>query len=100
MRKSTMKVTREVVASISNLAQLQIDDEKMQENIESMSKILDLVEQMQSVDTSNVEPMANPLDAFQELRADEVTEQNQRELFQSIAPETENGLYLVPRVVD
>ena len=95
-----MKVTREVVASISNLAKLQIDDEKMQENIESMSKILDLVEQMQSVDTSNVEPMANPLDAFQELRADEVTEQNQRELFQSIAPETENGLYLVPRVVD
>ena len=95
-----MKVTKEVVASIAELAQLQIDDDKLQENIESMSKILDLVEQMQSVDTTHVEAMANPLDASQVLRPDEITEHNQREVFQSVAPATENGLYLVPKVIE
>ena len=57
-------------------------------------------EQMQSVDTTGVVPVSNPLDANQRLRADEVTEPDQHELYQSIAPETEDGLYLVPRVVE
>ena len=55
---------------------------------------------MQAQDTSSVEPMANPLDAVQRLRRDEVSEPNQREAFQAIAPATENGLYLVPKVID
>jgi aspartyl-tRNA(Asn)/glutamyl-tRNA(Gln) amidotransferase subunit C len=59
-----------------------------------------MVDQLQAADTRDVEPMANPLDAVQRLRADEVTEENRREAYQAIAPAVENGLYLVPRVVE
>jgi aspartyl-tRNA(Asn)/glutamyl-tRNA(Gln) amidotransferase subunit C len=59
-----------------------------------------MVDQLQAVDTREVEPMANPLDAVQRLRTDAVTEENRREAFQAIAPAVENGLYLVPRVVE
>ena len=55
---------------------------------------------MNQIDTQGIEPQAHPLDAKQRLRNDEVTEINQRELFMSIAPETEAGLYLVPKVID
>ena len=59
-----------------------------------------MVDQMQAVDTSAVEPMSNPLDGSQRLRADQVTEEDLHQQFQAIAPQTENGLYLVPRVID
>jgi aspartyl-tRNA(Asn)/glutamyl-tRNA(Gln) amidotransferase subunit C len=95
-----MEVDRTVVASIAELAQLRIEEEDVQENIDSMSNILALVDQMQSVDTRDAEPMANPLDATQSLRPDEVTESNRREEFQSIAPATEAGFYLVPKVIE
>ncbi|HAS75845.1 MAG TPA: Asp-tRNA(Asn)/Glu-tRNA(Gln) amidotransferase GatCAB subunit C, partial [Marinobacter adhaerens] len=65
-----------------------------------LGNILDLVDQLAAADTDSVEPMAHPLNAVQRLRADEVTETNQREAFQAIAPATENGLYLVPRVIE
>ena len=65
-----------------------------------MQKIVDLAEQMQSVDTKGIEPVSNPLDATQQLRRDEVTEKNERDLYQSIAPETRDGLYLVPKVIE
>mgnify|MGYP001005772888 CR=1 FL=1 len=65
-----------------------------------LGNILDLVDQLGAADTDSVEPMAHPLNAVQRLRADEVTETNQREAFQAIAPATENGLYLVPRVIE
>lgn len=95
-----MKVDPSVVTSMADLAQLQIEEEDMQDNIDSMSNILALVDQMQSVDTSAIEPMANPIDAVQTLRPDEVTESNRREEFQSIAPATEDGFYLVPKVIE
>ena len=95
-----MKVTETVVDDIAELAQLRVDDSERQRLMEAMQKILDLAEQMQSIDTGDVEPMSNPLDAVQLLRPDEVTEVDQRELYQSIAPSTEDGLYLVPRVVE
>lgn len=95
-----MRVDPSVVTSIADLAQLQIEEEDLQENIDSMSNILALVDQMQSVDTSAFEPMANPIDAVQTLRPDEVTESNRREEFQSIAPATEAGFYLVPKVIE
>ena len=66
----------------------------------SVSNIFDLVEQLGEADTSNISPMAHPLDAHQRLRPDVVTETNQRELFQSIAPETVDGIYLVPQVIE
>ena len=95
-----MEVDDAVVKSIAQLAQLQLKPEDIQENIDSMTSILNLVDQMQTVDTSGIEPMAHPLDAVQRLREDEVSEPNQQELFQSIAPATENGLYLVPKVIE
>ena len=68
--------------------------------VEDLDRILAMVDQLQQVDTDGVAPLAHPLEATQRLRADEVTESNQRERFQQVAPATEQGLYLVPRVVE
>ena len=95
-----MEITDEVIRNIAELAQLKVDQDDIQPLAAAMKNILDLADQMQSIDTSNVEPVLSPLDATQQLRADKVTEEDQRELFQAIAPETEDGLYLVPRVVE
>jgi aspartyl-tRNA(Asn)/glutamyl-tRNA(Gln) amidotransferase subunit C len=95
-----MIIDDKLVLKIAELAQLEILPEHEQEYIDSLRNILELVEQMQSVDTEGVEPMSNPLDAVQRLRNDRVSETNQRDLFQTLAPETSDGLYLVPRVVE
>lgn len=88
------------VKNIAHLARLEIDPEKSEEIASRLSSILDLVEQMNAIDTSGIQPMAHPMDVAQRLRADEVLETNQREAFQKIAPKTENGLYLVPKVIE
>ena len=98
--RSPLKVDRDVVETIAKLAQLRLDETEVREYIASMSRVLDLVEQMDAVDTDGIEPMAHPLEATQRLRSDEVTERNQREKFQAIAPATEQGLYLVPKVIE
>lgn len=95
-----MKINKSTVESIAELAQLRFSEGDAREYIDSMSNILDLVEAMQSVDTQNIEPMAHPLDTTQSLRVDNVTETDHHKDLQSIAPETEAGLYLVPRVVE
>ena len=95
-----MDVTEEVVRNIAELVQLKVDDADIQQLAEGMQNILALADQMQAIDTDGIEPVSNPLDASQKLRPDAITEGNQRELFQSIAPATEAGLYLVPRVVE
>ncbi|MEX0941367.1 MAG: Asp-tRNA(Asn)/Glu-tRNA(Gln) amidotransferase subunit GatC [Pseudomonadales bacterium] len=95
-----MKVDREVVETVADLSKLKLEEPDIAEYIESMSRILDLVEEMQEVDTSNVSPMAHPLDTTQRMRADIVTEQNLRDEYQAMAPETAGGFYLVPRVVE
>ena len=95
-----MEVDDALVKSIAQLAQLELKPETIEENIESMTSILNLVEQMQEVDTTGIDPMAHPLDARQKLREDIVTEPDQRDLFQSIAPAAEDHLYLVPRVIE
>ena len=88
------------VKNIAHLARLSINEADINNYAASLSSILDLVAQMNSVDTSNVTPMAHPLDVAQRLREDEVLEHNQRDEFQKIAPQTENGLYLVPKVIE
>jgi aspartyl-tRNA(Asn)/glutamyl-tRNA(Gln) amidotransferase subunit C len=93
-------VTEEVVKNIAELVQLKVDDTEIQQLTEGMQNILALADQMQAIDTEGVEPVSNPLDASQKLRPDAITEKNQRELFQSLAPASESGLYLVPRVVE
>jgi len=95
-----LKITDTVVKNIADLTQLTFDEDELASIRTSMSDILELVEQMQQVDTTGVEPMSNPLDATQTLRKDAVTEENQRETYQRIAPETEDGLYLVPKVIE
>jgi aspartyl-tRNA(Asn)/glutamyl-tRNA(Gln) amidotransferase subunit C len=95
-----VEVTEEVVRNIAELVQLKVDDADLKQLAEGMQNILALADQMQAINTEGVEPVSNPLDASQKLRPDLVTEENQRELFQSLAPATQSGLYLVPRVVD
>jgi aspartyl-tRNA(Asn)/glutamyl-tRNA(Gln) amidotransferase subunit C len=94
----TLKI--EDVRNIAQLARLQIDDSSIEQYATELSSILALAEQMNAVDTTEVTPMAHPMDASQRLRADEVTEIDQREKFQSIAPDVENGLYRVPKVIE
>ena len=95
-----MTLKTEDVRKIAHLARLQIDDDAIDKYTSSLSSILELVEQMNQVDTSGIIPMANPMDAVQRLREDKVTEQDLRDKFQAIAPDVENGLYRVPRVIE
>ncbi len=88
------------VERIAHLARLRIDPDDIPEYARNLSQILDLVEQMNAVDTEGVTPMAHPIEMVQRLRPDEVTEENQREKLQSVAPAVENGLFLVPRVIE
>ena len=88
------------VEKIAHLARLGIDAGDIPEYARSLSDILAFVEQLNTVDTRGVEPLAHPLEATQRLRPDIVTEGNERETFQQIAPRTEDGLYLVPRVIE
>jgi aspartyl-tRNA(Asn)/glutamyl-tRNA(Gln) amidotransferase subunit C len=88
------------VAKIAHLARLAVNDAELDHYASELSSILDLVEQMGSVDTSGVDPMAHPLHMAQRLRPDQVTEPNQREHYQRIAPATQDGLYLVPKVIE
>ena len=95
-----MIIDKEIVGNIAELALLDIPEGENAAYIQSLTQILDLVEEMQSVDTQNIEPMSNPLDGVQTLRKDRVTEKNQREQFQKNAPQTAEGFYLVPRVIE
>lgn len=95
-----MSLDSDQVLAIADLSRLQIDEKSISEFQTNLSNILNLVDQLQAVDTEGVEPMAHPMDAVQRLRADVVTEENNREKFQQIAPSTEKGHYLVPKVVE
>ncbi len=95
-----MSVERSDIEKIATLARIRIDEKEVPEVVNRLNDILGMVDKMQSIDTSGVEPMANPLDASQRLRADTVSENNQRDRFQDIAPNAENGLYLVPKVIE
>ena len=95
-----MSLDADAVKKIAYLARLKIDDEDVPGYVNNLSDIIDLVEQMNAVDTEGVVPMSHPMDAVQRLREDEVTETNKREAFQAIAPKTEDGLYLVPQVIE
>ena len=95
-----MKIDNEVILDIAELAQLEVKDEMISQYADKMTAMLNLVEEMQSVNTDNIEPVSNPLDAVQTMRDDKVTEKDLRDEYQAIAPEVDSGLYLVPRVVE
>src|SRR5690606_23707508 len=96
----TMAVDRSDIAKLAELARIAISENTADQVANSISDVLALVDQLQAVATDGVVPMAHPLDAVQRLRAGEVNEPKQRELFQSIAPATQDGLYLVPQVIE
>ncbi|MCH2189980.1 MAG: Asp-tRNA(Asn)/Glu-tRNA(Gln) amidotransferase subunit GatC [Gammaproteobacteria bacterium] len=95
-----MALDSKTVQDIARLARLRVSVEETTKFGTELSNILDLVAQMEAADTDNIEPMTHPFDATLRMRNDQVTETNQRDKFQSIAPSAENGLYLVPRVID
>ncbi|MDO3382841.1 Asp-tRNA(Asn)/Glu-tRNA(Gln) amidotransferase subunit GatC [Gilvimarinus algae] len=95
-----MAVDQSDIEKLAELARLEISPEAASAAAQSISQVLELVGQLQAADTSGVTPMAHPLDAVQRLRADEVTETDQRSSLQAMAPAIEDGLYLVPRVVE
>jgi len=95
-----MSLDASEVEKIAHLARLQIEQKDVAEYASNLSSILDLVEQMNAVDTTGVEPMAHPLELAQRLREDEVSEENRREDLQAHAPAVQDGLFLVPKVIE
>ncbi|MGA8258759.1 MAG: Asp-tRNA(Asn)/Glu-tRNA(Gln) amidotransferase subunit GatC [Arenicellales bacterium] len=95
-----MALDKDTVTGIAALARIGIDPGEVDGYAAELSRILELVEQMNRVDTEDVEPLTHPRDRTLTMREDRVTEADQREAFQGIAPAVENGLYLVPRVIE
>ncbi|MDG2420481.1 MAG: Asp-tRNA(Asn)/Glu-tRNA(Gln) amidotransferase subunit GatC [Gammaproteobacteria bacterium] len=95
-----MPLNKSEVGKIALLAKLHVNDTDVDEIADRITEILSLIDQMQTIDTESVEPMSHPLDAVQILREDVVTETNHRDELQKLAPKAENGLYLVPQVLD
>ncbi|MDA7085200.1 Asp-tRNA(Asn)/Glu-tRNA(Gln) amidotransferase subunit GatC [Pseudomonas sp. SA3-5] len=95
-----MALERSEVEKIAHLARLGLNESEIPRTTETLNNILGLIDQMQAVDTTGIEPLAHPLEATQRLRADVVTEANHRDAYQAIAPAVENGLYLVPKVIE
>lgn len=95
-----MSLDKKTVQEIAVLSRLSVSDPESEELARDLSNILDLVEQMNSVDTSGIEPMAHPMDLAARLRDDVVTESDDRQSYQAIAPEVESGHYLVPKVIE
>jgi aspartyl-tRNA(Asn)/glutamyl-tRNA(Gln) amidotransferase subunit C len=95
-----MSLSPDQVRRIARLARLAIRPEESEAVLESLNRVLGLVDEMRQVDTSGIEPMAHPLNAQQRLRPDAVTEPDRRDVYQSVAPAVEGGLYLVPKVIE
>ncbi len=95
-----MSITATDIEKIARLARIRIDADAVPELSQRLDNILKMADKLQAIDTTGVAPMANPLDATQRLRADIVTETNQRDAFLAIAPSSEDGLYLVPKVIE
>ena len=88
------------IKRIAHLARIEVNDAEADATLTKLTGILALIEQMQAVDTTGIVPMSHSQDVTQRLRDDVVTETNQRALYQSIAPAVEDGLYLVPKVIE
>lgn len=95
-----MILTAEEVKKIAYLARLGIEQQDIESYTQDLSNILDLMQQMGKTNTEGVPPMAHPMDQVQRLRQDAITESNDRNNFQAIAPLVEDGLYLVPKVIE
>ncbi|EAS48228.1 glutamyl-tRNA(Gln) amidotransferase, C subunit [marine gamma proteobacterium HTCC2207] len=95
-----MSIERQEIEKLATLSRIAIGEDTITEVSQRLSSVLELVDQLQAVNTDGVEAMSHPMKATQRLREDEVSEINQREAFQAIAPDTEEGLFLVPKVIE
>jgi aspartyl-tRNA(Asn)/glutamyl-tRNA(Gln) amidotransferase subunit C len=95
-----VSLTKDQVEHIASLARLRLEEGEFGDVVDKLSRIVDFVDQLQAAPTDDVLPMAHPLDMSQRLRADEVTEPDQRDHVQQNAPETDHGYYLVPKVIE
>lgn len=95
-----MSLDEAQVNNIAQLARIEINPEDIAHYTRDLSNILTMVDQLQQTSTENVPPLSNPLEQNQRLRADQVTESNQRDKFLQNAPLTEAGLFLVPKVIE
>ncbi|MGB1912546.1 MAG: Asp-tRNA(Asn)/Glu-tRNA(Gln) amidotransferase subunit GatC [Porticoccaceae bacterium] len=95
-----MSIEKQTIENLATLARLKIDDKRIEEISHRLNSVLELVDQLQAADTNSLVDSQNSQQEIQRLREDKVTETNQREAFQAIAPDTEDGLYLVPKVID
>ena len=95
-----MPLTRDDVKRAARLARIAVHDNEADEVLAQLERIFGMIETMQAVDVSNVEPMSHAQDVTLRLRDDVVTEADQHALFQSVAPRVEGGLYLVPKVIE
>ncbi|MFZ2540695.1 MAG: Asp-tRNA(Asn)/Glu-tRNA(Gln) amidotransferase subunit GatC [Gallionella sp.] len=95
-----MSLTNADVQKVARLARLEMSETEVESARTQLTGIFNLIAEMQSVNTTGIDPMSHAQDLSQRLRDDAVTSDNQRELFQSIAPQVEAGLYLVPQVIE
>lgn len=95
-----MTLSIDDIKRTAKLAQIETSEQEAQQTLKQLSAIFDLIAQMQQVDTTGVDPMSHAQDMVQRLREDQVTETDQHQLFQSIAPQVEADLYLVPKVIE
>ena len=95
-----MSINEDEIKYLSLLSRMDIDKNEIKDVEEKLNKIIDFVDQLQTISTDDIEPMAHPLNQSQRLRMDEVTETNDRENIQKNAQQIEKGMYLVPRVID
>jgi aspartyl-tRNA(Asn)/glutamyl-tRNA(Gln) amidotransferase subunit C len=95
-----MSLDKDQVQHIAMLARLRVADDEIADTVDKLSRIVDFVDQLSQADTTDVVPMAHPLDAAQRLRPDAVTEADGRDEFQKNAPAVADGFYLVPKVIE
>lgn len=95
-----MQLSEDDVRRVADLAKIALPEAELADAVQQLRGVFGLIEQLLAADTDGVEPMAHPLDGALRLRDDDVTEADRHELFQSVAPQVEDGLYLVPKVIE
>lgn len=95
-----MKISEEILNNISSLSKIKIDEKIKSDLIKDLESILKMVEEMNKIDTSGIEPMSHPLDEADNLRKDEATDEIKRDEYQKFAPHTDDGFYLTPKVIE
>ena len=98
--QDALNMDKTTIIKIADLAKIEIKDDELNDITDSLKKILNLVDEMNSVKTDDVVPMSHPLNLSQELRKDEVLEDNKRDIFQKDNKYTEDGYYKVPKIID